>query len=243
MFVTLVYHIINRTIDDKNAISEEAFEKQLRYLHEHGYTVLSLTEAIDILDGKKQAPPRPVLLTFDDGYVDNLYVAVPFLQAYEMTATLFVISAYVGKTNRWNPKACYDVKHLSWHELRRWLAAGCDIGGHTHTHFCMTRCSASEMYDAVSVNRTILEEHLSIKLRAFSYPYGAYNRLAQEIVSKHYELAFAVDNGSLDARANRYALHRLSVNPKWTVEDFAHRLEKLLAECSFSQTREREGFL
>jgi len=237
MFATLVYHLINRTIDDKNAISEEAFENQLRYLHEHGYTVLSLTEAIDILDGKKQAPPRPVLLTFDDGYVDNLYVAVPFLQAYGMTATLFVISAYVGNTNRWNPKACYDVKHLSWHELRHWLAAGCDIGGHTHTHFCMTRFSASEMEDAVSVNKSILEEHLSIKLRAFSYPYGAYNQLAQETVSQHYELAFAVDNGGMDARANRYALHRLTVSPKWNSEEFARRLEKYTTLYSAEQKR------
>ncbi|GAC1309448.1 MAG: hypothetical protein NVS3B14_08840 [Ktedonobacteraceae bacterium] len=243
MFATLVYHIINRAICDKNAISEEAFKAQLRYMREEGCTILSLTEAIDILDGKKQAPPRPVLLTFDDGYVDTLYVAVPFLRAYGMPATLFVISAYVGKTNRWNPKACYDVKHLNWDELRRWLAAGCDIGGHTHAHLCMTRLNAHEMYEAVSVNKAVLEDKLSIKLRAFSYPYGAFNSLSQEIVSEDYELAFAVDNGSLDARANRYALHRLSVNPKWTVEDFAHRLEKLLAACSSSQRREEEGFL
>lgn len=238
MFATLVYHIINRTIDEKNAISEEAFEAQLRYLSEGGYSILTLAQAIDILDGKQQAPSRPVLLTFDDGYVDNLYVAVPLLQAYGMTATLFVISAYVGKTNRWNPKACYDIKHLSWPELRRWLAAGCDIGGHTHTHFCMTRFSASEMYDAVSVNKSTLEEHLSIKLRAFSYPYGAYNHLAQEIVSQHYELAFAVDNGGMDASANRYALHRLTVSPKWNSEEFARRLEKYTTLCSAEQNRE-----
>ena len=226
MFTTLVYHIINRTISDKNAIAEEAFEQQLRYLQEHGYTALSLAEAIAILDGKKQTPPRPVLLTFDDGYVDNLYVALPLLQAYGMTATLFVISAYIGQSNRWNPKACYDVNHLSWEELRLWQKAGCDIGGHTHTHHCMTRLNVQEMHEAVYTNKRLLEEHLQTKMRTFSYPYGAYNSLAREVVSEHYELAFALDNGDLDARMHRYTLYRLSVSPKWSIAEFAARLEK-----------------
>lgn len=226
MFAALVYHIINRTICDKNAISEEAFHAQVHYLYEQDYTVLSLAEAIDILDGRKKAPPRPVLLTFDDGYVDTLHVALPLLQAFGMTATLFVISAYVGQTNRWNPKACYDVDHLSWDELQLWLKAGCDIGGHTHTHLCMNRLNSQEIHNAVLVNKAALEDNLYIKLRAFSYPYGAYNALAREVVSQHYELAFAVDNGSTDARTNRYALHRLSVSPKWSIGEFANRLEK-----------------
>ena len=98
--------------------------------------------------------------------------------------------------------------------------------------------NAQEMHDAVLVNKSILEEHLSIKLRAFSYPYGAYNRLAQEIVSEHYELAFAVDNGGMDASANRYALHRLTVSPKWNIEEFARRLEKYITLCSSEQNRE-----
>ena len=66
MFLTLNYHIINRTIHDTIAISEEAFAAQLRYLHTHDYTTLSLDQAIAIVDGKQEAPPRSVLLTFDD---------------------------------------------------------------------------------------------------------------------------------------------------------------------------------
>ena len=62
MFLTLNYHIINRTIHDAIAISEEAFAAQLRYLHTHDYTTLSLDQAIAIVDGKQEAPPRSVLL-------------------------------------------------------------------------------------------------------------------------------------------------------------------------------------
>lgn len=227
MFTTLLYHIIDRTICDKIAISEEAFEAQLRYLHAEGYTVLSLAQACDILDGKREAIPRSVLLTFDDGYADNLHVALPLLHAYDMSATLFVISAFVGQTNRWNPKACYDVNHLRWDELQAWLEGGCDIGGHTHEHLCMTRLSGREIQDAVAVNKQVLEEQLHLKLRAFSYPYGAYNQAVQQVVRTHYEFAFAVEAGGWDAKANRYAINRLTVNPKWGIGEFAKRLESL----------------
>jgi len=235
MFAALVYHIINRTICDKIAISEEAFHAQVHYLYEQDYSVLSLVEAVDILDGRKKAPPRAVLLTFDDGYVDNLHVALPTLQMYHMTATLFVISAYVGQINRWNPKACYDVRHLNWDELRQWSDAGCDIGGHTHTHHCMARLNARELSEAVVVNKMLLEERLQKQMRAFSYPYGTYTGPAQEIVKEHYKLAFAVDNGSIGNHADRYALHRLTVSPKWEIGEFAKRLEKLVALYSPSK--------
>lgn len=227
MFTTLLYHIIDRTICDKIAISEEAFEAQLRYLSTEGYTVLSLAQALDILDGKRAAVPRSVLLTFDDGYADNLHVALPRLRAYGMPATLFVISAFVGQTNRWNPKACYDVNHLTWDELQTWIGEGCDIGGHTHRHLCMTRLSVQEIEEAVSVNKQVLEEQLDLKLRAFSYPYGSYNQVVQQVVSTHFEFAFAVEAGSWDAKAHRYAINRLTVNPKWSIGEFAKRLESL----------------
>lgn len=232
MFSTLLYHLVDRTINDKNAVSEEAFTAQLGYLQKHNYSILSLTQAIDILDGKEPAPPRAVLLTFDDGYTNNLSVALPLLQAYGMVATLFVISAYVGQNNRWNPKACYDVNHMTWDELHLWQKAGCAIGGHTHTHLCMTRLNVLEVYDEVTRCKQLLEEHLQSPLRAFSYPYGAYNALTRHAVHEHYDIAFAVDNGIVPSTTQRHVLHRLSVQPKWDIAMFAHHLERTVTVCS-----------
>ena len=124
MFFTLNYHIINRAISDKIAISEEAFEQQLAYLREHGYTTLSLAQAIADIDGTQKAPSRSLLLTFDDGYADNAHVALPLLQACDMRATLFVITGYIGQSNRWNTRACYDAQHMNWNDLRHWHESG-----------------------------------------------------------------------------------------------------------------------
>lgn len=231
MFITLLYHIINRTVDDKIAISEEAFEAQLHHLHTCGYTVISLEQATAILKGTSPAPPRAVLLTFDDGYEDNFSTALPLLQTYGMVATLFVVSAYVGHNNRWNPKAGYDVRHMTWNQLHLWQQAGCSIGGHSHTHLCMTRLHTVELYDEVIYNKYVLEERLHTPVTAFSYPYGAFNPEVQQVVSEHYELAFAVDNGDMaaDVHSPHHTLHRLTVNPKWDTATFAHKVEYSLA--------------
>lgn len=251
MFVTLLYHIINHAISDRIAISEEAFEAQLSYLRQAGCNILTLEQAIDSVDRRSivgaglasalatgpaptlatelaptRSSQRSVLLTFDDGYAETVHTALPLLRAYNMTATLFMLSAYIGQTNRWNPRACYDARHLTWEELQCWLDAGCDLGGHSHAHLCMTRLDEHEMHDAVLLNKHLLEDHLHTRLRAFSYPYGKFNQVTREVVSKQYELAFSVHEGSWNAQVDRHAINRLEIEPGWSIEEFAKRLDE-----------------
>jgi peptidoglycan/xylan/chitin deacetylase (PgdA/CDA1 family) len=228
MFLTLSYHIIDRAIGDNIAISEEAFEAQLDYLRKHDYCSLSLEQAIDDIDGRQAAPPRSVLLTFDDGYADIARTALPLLRHYDMRATLFVISAYVGQSNRWNPRVCYDTRHMTWDELRTWLACGCDIGGHSHDHLCMIRLSEEELQETVQVNKRLLQEQLHITPRAYAYPYGRFNQAAQDVVRQHYEIAFAVEGGSWDVSSDRYAINRMTVYPQWSRADFVEQLHQHL---------------
>jgi peptidoglycan/xylan/chitin deacetylase (PgdA/CDA1 family) len=230
MFITLMYHIIDRTIDAKTAISEEAFEAQLDYLNRHNCTVLSLAQAINAIDGKRALPERSVLLTFDDGYINNVNAALPRLRARNMTAVLFTLSKYIGQTNRWDLKACYNVDHLTWSELMEWLDSDCEIGGHSHTHICLTRLGVDEMKSEILLNKRVLEDGLGIQLRAFSYPYGEFNAQVQSIVANYYEVAFATDAGGWPSERNRYMIKRLDVSPEWSIIEFGTRLETLFRE-------------
>src|SRR5947209_11867 len=76
MFVTLLYHSINRRNIAKTAISEEAFEAQMGFLHKEGYSILTLAQAINFISGKQVDPQRAVLLTFDDGFADNVLAVI-----------------------------------------------------------------------------------------------------------------------------------------------------------------------
>ena len=234
MFVTLNYHIINRAISDSIAIAEEAFEQQIAYLHTHDYTALSLEQAIADLDGDQQTPPRSVLLTFDDGYADTFHVALPRLQAYGMRATLFIITGYIGQSNRWNTRACYDAQHMTWDEVRHWHENGGDLGGHSHLHHCMTRLNPEELHGTVEQNKRLLEEETGSAPRAFAYPYGRFNPAVIDVVRRHYKLAFATDGGTWDARGNRYAINRLTVFPAWSIEEFAARLGSIMLKSGLS---------
>ena len=225
MFVTLLYHAINRKDTTKAAIPEDMFEAQLSVLCKEGYSVISLTQAINNIESKQKASQPAVLLTFDDGFADNVLTALPRLRAFDMSATLFMVSALIGQKYPWNPQANDNIRHLTWNELQLWLEAGCDIGGHTHNHLHMTHLSADEMLDEVLCNKQILEEKLHLRLRAFSYPYGEHNKLARDVVSKHYDLAFSVHRGDWNPAIDRYTINRLEVKPDWTIEEFAQQLE------------------
>ena len=237
MFATLMYHIISNKITDKIAVAEDAFAAQLRYLSNNGYSILSMNQVVNMIRGSEVVPARSILITFDDGYSDNVYTALPHLQRFGMTAALFMISAFVGQTNRWNPRACYDSNHLTWEELQVWLDAGCELGGHTHTHLCMNRLNELEMRETVSLNKRVLEERLHVQLHAFSYPYGRYNVLAKTIVREYYDIAFCVDEGYWDPKMDGYAINRLGVSPKWDINEFAERLNNLFSQFEVNVPR------
>lgn len=225
MFVTLMYHLIDGSINASTAVSKEAFEEQIGFLNHEGYQFLSLSQAIEIMDGKRQAPQHGILITFDDGYADNIQSGLPILSKYNAPAALFVISAYIGQSNRWNPKACYDADHATWQDLRTWLRAGNEIGGHSHNHLCMTRLNSDEIRQTVHLNKEIIENELSIMLDAFSYPYGLYNTTVKEIVSESYKLAFSDTAGSWVPLHDRYAINRLSVRPEWGIKEFQKHVD------------------
>jgi len=228
MFVTLMYHMVNDEIDSKISVRGNSFIEQLDYLKKEGFKFLSISDAIDVISGKRKGDRRSVLITFDDGYIDNVEVALPGLISRGIPATLFVPSDFVGKSNRWNPRANYDVRHLSWEQLREWVSAGCDVGGHTLDHLSMLRLNRKEIETTVVKNKIILEKETQQQVRSFAYPYGAFSQEAKEIVGKYFDIAFSVEEGSLNPKYDRYCVKRIWVNPNWNIGQFGRSIESVL---------------
>jgi peptidoglycan/xylan/chitin deacetylase (PgdA/CDA1 family) len=240
-FLTLVYHIVDRTIDTRIAVTEEAFEAQLAHLREEGYRMLSLDDVHRIVTAGDEPPPRAVFVTFDDGYADNLYTALPRLRTHGIEATLFVPTAHVGQSNRWNPMACYDTRHLDWGELERWLDGGGRMGGHTHEHLCVGRLGAPELKMAIELNHKLLVERLGVNVPVFSYPFGAVTDAARAEVARLYEAAFVVRGGTWNVREDPFRLNRLAVERTWGIAEFARRVEKLFDSLESHQAEPASG--
>lgn len=90
-----MYHHVNRHPEDSITISPERFESHIKFLKCQGYTSLFLPEMFEIMYGRVKAPKKPVLMAFDDGYLDNWAYAFPILKKYSFKATIFVITRLI----------------------------------------------------------------------------------------------------------------------------------------------------
>ncbi|MFC1646553.1 polysaccharide deacetylase family protein [Candidatus Omnitrophota bacterium] len=98
----LMYHYIVDTDlaeKDKRIVRPRTFEQQMSFLKVNEYNVISLEEFAVYLREKKQVPRNTVVLTFDDGHLDNYEEAYPILKKYGLKATMFVIVDSLDKPN------------------------------------------------------------------------------------------------------------------------------------------------
>ena len=131
----LMYHALTRRESKVNdyTIPVSLFESDVRYLKEHGYTAITMTELIDYVYGEKQAslPEKPVILTFDDGFCNNYNYASPILEKYGMKAVISVI----GKPSEETSAAEYRAEEfcsLTWEQIREMAESGLwEIQNHT----------------------------------------------------------------------------------------------------------------
>ena len=165
----LAYHNIDKRSEwGINTVSPSLFEKQIRFLAEEGYRTISLFDHIaGAVDDKS------IIITFDDAYEGVLSHAFPVLERYGMSATIFVISDYVGSENLWdNNLGGRTFRHLSWSGLERLVEAGWEIGSHTATHRDLLGLAHSDLRDELVRSREVLEGRLGIHVQFISYPFN-----------------------------------------------------------------------
>lgn len=178
----LMYHRIARVPGDRNALPPEKFREQLNYLKSHGYHTITLDDLYLYYHDKKQLPQKPVLLTFDDGYIDNFFCALPLLQEYRMKATVFPISGWIGKENKWEKFHKALTTTMSWNELKQWHKDGMQIGCHTVNHPFLSQLTNGSLKEEIVDSKDKLEIGLDIEIEYFCYPYGDFNTKTKKAV-------------------------------------------------------------
>lgn len=196
----LAYHQVN---DDggKYSISIANFSQQMEYLTQQGYTAVTVEELADFMTGKGSLPPKPIVITFDDGYNDNLSNALPVLEKYGLRATVFIITDKVGQDG-----------YLTWDEIRQMKKRGTEIGSHTHEHLALSDLDTPGKVKQVTESKAILEQQLAAPINVLAYPYGSFDSTLFDILqTAGYKGACTGINGLNKSGGNVYALKRINV--------------------------------
>ncbi len=226
MFVTqnvkvpiLTYH----SIDESGSVistAPEVFRRQMQFLSENGYRVISLNELINSLSEHHTPLLKTVALTFDDGFQNFYSEAFPVLQNNDFKATVFLVTDFCGKTNDWqgNPPNLPPSKMLCWKEIKELNKYGIEFGGHTRTHPDLTKISNSQVESEIIDSKAIIEQSLGSEVTTFAYPFGKFNFSIKQSVKRTYQAACSTNLGKVRSGSDFFSLERVDTyylsNPK-----------------------------
>ena len=159
-------------------ITPALFEQHMRAILERGYEPVFIADYYDSVKRGKTLPKKPIIITFDDGYLSNYEIAYPILKKLNIPATIFVVTSTVGLKEGQG----VSTPHFSWQQAKEMQESGIiDIHSHSHTHRNMTAISAAELQEELRLSRYLIERNLGKSCFVFSYPFGGYNEVTSKL--------------------------------------------------------------
>ncbi len=213
--LVLNYHKID-TLMHSLSVNPSDFRWQMEYLKSHGYNTITPDDLIANMEEGKALPVNPVLITFDDGYLDNYKNAYPVLKELGMKATIFVVTDFMGGKKG----------YLDWSKCREMEKNGITIASHTVDHKSMTDLSDEQLRHELIDSKKAAEEALGHSVDYIAYPTGAYNlHIADMTKEAGYKAAFTIKYGNADKESNVYAIERVPIfHTEHTNRDFVERI-------------------
>jgi len=202
------------------------FRAQLAYFKHFGYHVVSLDDAYAGLFLGRPLPPRPVVLTFDDGYRNFYEYALPALHEHGYPAAVFVITDLIGKRAEWlaedgrEPSPMMDAAMLLDAEHH-----GVTIGSHSRSHAKLSRIDPVRMREEVNASKRALEDLLAHEVGHFCYPFGRYHEAARDAVAEAgYRTGLTCIRGDANEADNPHEIPRKGISYGDSVAGVAWKL-------------------
>jgi peptidoglycan/xylan/chitin deacetylase (PgdA/CDA1 family) len=225
---SLVYHrfLPREKVDKGEIVNHEptyvsydtAFAEQMAYLHREGYMTIPLDDFVAFQEGKASLPAKPILLTFDDGFMSVYCYAFPILKRYGMKATVFVTPD--PESENFKKHAAVD-SPLTPEQMREMSDYGIAIESHGMTHRYLTEMEPELARWELEESKKVLEGIVRKPVRFLAIPSGAYNRTVKRLAKEAgYQAVFGMLKGSNHAGSDRYALRRMVIARDFTLADF-----------------------
>ena len=225
--VILTYHSISPGRSPLK-ISPALFSEQMEWLKGNARAV-SLAELLEALQQHKPLPERAVVLTFDDGFRDFDSQAAPVLRRFGFPATVFLPTAFCGRTNSWPGQAEWveEAPLLDWEQIRNLAEQGISFGAHGMTHAVLSEISGAEAEREIAGSKREIEARTGRAPEVFCYPYGRWNPAVRTLVMRNYRGACSTAAGVVEPDADPFALPRVDAhylrNPAWFRSLFTRR--------------------
>jgi peptidoglycan/xylan/chitin deacetylase (PgdA/CDA1 family)/glycosyltransferase involved in cell wall biosynthesis len=196
-------------------VTTHSFEQHLVSLKRRGYSTITFEQYRRSLYGECTLPKKPIMLTFDDGYVDNYTLAYPLLRKYGFTAVIYLVAETARQTNFWDSDEP-QVPRLNQKQIREMAEAGMEFGSHTVTHPDLTTCSPEQVRKELLDSKRLIEQQAGKEIISLAYPYGAVNETVKSLaVETGYTFGLAVDSGPVKFHEDFFEIRRTTVFP-WT---------------------------
>jgi peptidoglycan/xylan/chitin deacetylase (PgdA/CDA1 family) len=200
-------------------VTKENFEKHLRFFRFRRFQTLTFSELVPFWQGKKswkEFPQHPLLLTFDDGYKDNLTNAQPLLKKYGFRATLFLLADHSITENTWDSNTREPSSAIMTLEEKKQLDPTVfEIGSHGFHHWHLNQISEEDALREMKLSKLQLENDFSRPVVSFAYPFGSTSpRLAELCEKAGYSFAVNTDQGGLHMADAPFSLFRVNIFPE-----------------------------
>ncbi|MBX5126449.1 glycosyltransferase [Rhizobium lentis] len=199
----------------------EIFRKQMRFLRRQGYYAVTTPTLVNLLRSGRPIQGRPVMLTFDDAYLDFRTSAFPILAENDLSADVFVVTDKVGGRSDWDSAHGEAAALMSWPDIHDLHQQGISFGSHLASHAPASAMENEALLVEATLSRNALESRLGGRVQSIALPYGATDfRVPGILALAGYAIGFTTRPATATIDDNVFSLPRLEVRGDRPLEAF-----------------------
>jgi peptidoglycan/xylan/chitin deacetylase (PgdA/CDA1 family) len=221
----LEYHAIQPPVSGATYpqlfVPQADFVEQMKWLDDHGYEAVTLDQVEDAWFKAGELPPKPVVLTFDDGYLSQYVAAFPALQHFHWPGVLNLVAKGAD---------------LPDEDVQKMIEAGWELASHTINHPDLTTLDASQLQTELAGSRKLLQGRFGVTVDNFCYPSGRYDDTVINAVRDAGYRGATSEVPGLATSANPYVLNRLEIELSDGLDGFVSKLKAAESGAGASYT-------